>query len=166
MFCALLGATIASAITSTPANADPEVEAFQAISAAYVRCDLAAASRDVLGTLAIDTANYQIVNANGKVYFHNGPEMIAQYKKTYEAVSQVRQKTNLQKLTLQPGFAKATVIQRLQLSAIDPQVNKWRTWIIDWKMEDIWVREAGIWKRKRSVMLNQTSTKRLGQASD
>jgi len=143
-------------------SADPSVEAWKSLAAAYARCDAAAGSRDAAGTLAIDTQGYQVVTTKGKVLFTNGPKMLQQYRKTYAGAAQVKQKTSVEKLTLKDNVATATVLQRLQLSAIDPNINNWRTWVIDWRMEDTWIEAGGAWKRKKTVMLNQSSSKRIG----
>ncbi len=132
------------------------------MSAAYARCDSSAAQRDAVGTLAIDTQGYQVVSHKGKILYTNGPKMVQLYRKTYIGAAHVKQKTSLQKLSLKAGVATATVLQRLQLSAIDPNINNWRTWVIDWRMEDTWISAGGAWKRKRTVMLNQSSSKRIG----
>jgi len=140
--------------------------AWNAINKAYTRCDAAAKARSVEGTLAIDMATYKVVDVRGKVLYANGPKMVAQYRKTYEGATQVMQRTTLQKLSLQTGLARATILQHLELSAIDPSINNWRTWVIDWRMEDVWEQHGGAWKRKTTIMLNQTSAKRIGPISN
>ncbi len=146
----------------TLANPASTLKTMKDITAAYSRFDSAALARSVSGTLAIDTSGYQIVDAKGKVLYTNGPKMVALYKKTYEGATQVRQNSKMQKLSIANGTAKATILQRLQLSSIDPNINNWRTWVIDWKMEDTWINSKGTWKRKRTVMLEQTSKKHIG----
>lgn len=147
------------------ARSDSNLDTWKAVTAAYARCDAAAAAHNVAGTLAIDMQEYKIADAAGKVLYSNGPKMVEQYRKTYAGATQVKQQTTVQKLTLKSGYAKATILQRLQLSSVDPNINGWRTWVIDWKMEDIWVSTGGVWKRKRTVMLNQSSSKRTGQVN-
>lgn len=142
--------------------ADPHLEAFQAISKAYASCDTASQARSVEGTLAIDTADYRVVGPSGKTLYTNGPKLKARYKQTYAGATQVRQHTDLQKVELKQGIAVATILQHLELSAMDSKINNWRTLVIDWQMEDRWVSTSRGWKRKQTKVLKQSHSERVG----
>jgi hypothetical protein len=143
-------------------GAGSSVQTFKSITLVYRRLDSAVAEHSPQKLLACNTQNYVIVDAKGKVLFRGGPKMTAQWTKTLSAATHVKQTTSVQKLSIIPTGVKATILQRLQLSAMDPEINNWRTWVIDWQMEDSWSKIAGSWRRTRTVMLAQNSVKRPG----
>ena len=150
--------------TNTPAAPGASVQTFKSITLIYQRLDGAVAAHNPQKLLACNTQSYNIVDARGKILFKGGPKMLSQWTKTLTAATNVKQTTSVQKLSIVGAGdgVKATVLQRLQLSAIDPDINNWKTWVIDWKMEDSWSKIAGSWRRTKTVMLQQSSTKRPG----
>ncbi len=159
---AFAAATTGNACAFSQQKADPRVQTMAAITGAYHKMDAAVAAHSTEKLLAANTQSYVIVDARGKVLFKGGAKMTAQWNKTLTAAAHVKQSTSLQKLSLLPTGAVATVLQRLQLSAFDPDINNWKTWVIDWKMEDSWSKVGGSWRRTRTIMLAQTSKKRPG----
>jgi hypothetical protein len=149
-------------ILAASAIGDPHMDAFKAIKNAYALCDNATQAKSVEGTLSIDTTDYKVVGPTGKTLYVNGAKLKERYQKTYAGATEVRQHTDLQKVELKQGIAITTIMQHMELSAIDPKINNWRTWVIDWQMEDQWVSTRSGWKRKQTKVQKQSSAKRVG----
>jgi len=152
-------------VCATGVRADARAE----IAASYRKNDAAVAAKDVKGTMACDTADYTIVDRQGNVrkvewegktiLYKSGPEFEEYTRRTYAQMESIHQQTAVQKITRKGGQAIVSVKQHTEVGARNPQTQKLVTFAFDITMEDTWLQQGGIWKRKRSRVLAQPRPK-------